>query len=388
VLFVPLGLLNSVVVRWSQRHHSRWESAYLLLDEYHSCARVHPVWWLLEFAWGGSSHKLVSEVLDQTKERDMKELSDLRWVPHWVTHLGCVRGCLDYLGLEVTDAWIYGGTGHAFILNIAQDLCSSGPTAWRTEMLFQLGRNLGYSIEGVFGSKHDHDLEQLQREAWEFVKLSIDQEFPCYGWELGVPEFYVVYGYDDTGYYISGPGCDEGRGPKAWEELGDTGIGIVEVYNLKRSQVAEDAKVIKDALRAVLKHASNPSEWIFEGYKSGLAGFDSWIRDMEDGKADRFGLGYNAAVWTECRKYAVLFLKEARERVNGKVKPLFDEAVEHYSEVADNLEKAVKSYPFDSEASGSIVVDDQSREATKVLRKAREAEAAGLHVLERIVSEL
>jgi hypothetical protein len=31
-----------------------------------------------------------------------KEIEGLRWVPRWVSHLGCVKGCLDYLGVGVS----------------------------------------------------------------------------------------------------------------------------------------------------------------------------------------------------------------------------------------------------------------------------------------------
>ena len=51
----------------------------------------------------------------------MKQLEHLRWKLHWVTHLGCIKGCLNYLGIEVTDAWLYGGTGHAFVINICDN---------------------------------------------------------------------------------------------------------------------------------------------------------------------------------------------------------------------------------------------------------------------------
>lgn len=33
----------------------------------------------------------------------MKKLDNLKWVPRWVSHLGCIKGCLDYLGLDVTS---------------------------------------------------------------------------------------------------------------------------------------------------------------------------------------------------------------------------------------------------------------------------------------------
>ena len=50
-----------------------------------------------------------------------KKIENLRWRPKWVSHMGCLKGCLDYLGLKVSDAWLYGATGHAFIINMAGD---------------------------------------------------------------------------------------------------------------------------------------------------------------------------------------------------------------------------------------------------------------------------
>lgn len=82
-----------------------------------------------------------------------KKIESLRWKPMWVSHLGCIRDCLDYLNFNISDAWLFGATGHAFIINMHEVVCPSGPTAWHTEMLFRLGKNIGYIIEGVFGQK-------------------------------------------------------------------------------------------------------------------------------------------------------------------------------------------------------------------------------------------
>jgi AraC family transcriptional regulator len=48
-----------------------------------------------------------------------KKLENLRWSNRWTSHLGCIKGCLNYLSLDVSDAWLFGATGHAFIINIA-----------------------------------------------------------------------------------------------------------------------------------------------------------------------------------------------------------------------------------------------------------------------------
>jgi len=52
-----------------------------------------------------------------------KKIENLRWKPMWVSHLGCTKGCLDYLNLDISDAWLFGATGHAFIINIYKVVC-------------------------------------------------------------------------------------------------------------------------------------------------------------------------------------------------------------------------------------------------------------------------
>lgn len=312
---------------------------------------------------------------------------DARWKPRWVSHLGCIKGCLDYLDLDVTDAWLFGATGHAFIINMAEGVCPSGPTAWHTEMLFKLGRNIGYAIDGVFGSKSHGDFAEKQHLAWENTKRAIDGGLPCYGWELDIPEFYVVYGYDDAGYYYSGPNCDAGTGPKPWQELGDSEIGCLEMYTVKPGQATDDVTTVKEAFAFALEHAKSPDKWIYPKYEAGLDGFDAWIRALESGTADGFGMAYNAAVWSECRGFAVQFLAEARERIDDQVGPLLDQAAAHYETVARCLKKVSEAFPFPP--TGEEVKDaERCAAGLELLRRARDAEEAGLAALETIVKAL
>jgi len=315
------------------------------------------------------------------------KLENLSWKPAWVSHLGCIKGCLDYLKVDISDAWLFGGTGHAFIINIHEVICPSGPTAWNTEMLFKLGKNLGYRINGVCALKSNHDFVEKRKFAWEHTKRALDKGLPCYGWELDIPEYYVVYGYDDTGYYFSGPGCDSGKGPKPWQELGESKIGVLEMFWVKPGQAADDIKTVKEAFELVLEHSRNPSKWIFPKYKSGLAGYDNWIHALENGDANGFGMAYNAAVWSECRTHAVQFLKEVKPRINGQLSSLFDEALSHYETVARKLKNVSETFPFPPK--GDEVEDsDRCNKGLKDLRAAQQAEKLGLETLEKIRSEL
>ena len=320
----------------------------------------------------------------------MKKIDNLTWSPKWVSHLGCVKGCLDYLGLDITDAWLYGGTGHAFILNIHEEICPSGPTAWKTMMLFDGGKNLGYRFDGVFAWKHDPiDFNDIQKQAWEFTKNKIDTGIPVYGWELDTPEFYVIYGYDQVSYYYSGPGANGNITPKPWKALGDTAIGLIEMYSVEPGEPEEDQVVIRTALKNALKHAENPKGWIYEDYASGLKGYDVWISALENGQANRFGMCYNAAVWHECRVFAVEFLQEAKTRLKGEGKLLFEEAIDQYQVVTKKLGEITEKYPWSPEsAETALPVDEKSQQTVESLKAAREAESVGLDVLGELVAAL
>jgi len=316
-----------------------------------------------------------------------KKLENLRWRPMWTTHLGCIKGCLDYLGMDVSDAWLFGATGHAFVLNIHEVVCPSGPTAWNTERIFELGKNIGYDVGGVFTIKQMEDFQKQKEQAWKETRDAVDEDIPCYGWELDIPEFYVVNGYDERGYYYSGPQCDDGKGPKPWEELGETEIGIIEMYHVRPGKPSEDVKTIKEALEFVLKIAKNPDEWIFPKYKAGLEGYDMWMDALKEGKGDSWGMAYNSVVWCECRAYAVEFLKEAKGRVDPELGPLFEKAIDHYQNVSRNIETVSNMFPFPPKG-GEVEDSELCLSATQYLKAARDAEESGLATLEKITSEL
>ncbi len=314
-------------------------------------------------------------------------IDNLRWRPKWASHMGCLKGCLDYLGMDISDGWLYGATGHAFIINVHEVVCPSGPTAWNTEMLFKLSRNIGLIVERVFASRRQPDFAEKQKRAWENTKRAIDEGLPCYGWELDIPEYYVVYGCDEQGYYFSGPHCNSGKGPKPWQEVGNSQIGVLEMMTVKRCPPADDPTTVREALQFALDHSKSPESWIFPKYKSGLAAYDNWIQALEHETADAFGMAYNAAVWSECRHFAVEFLKEAKGRLPRELATMLDEAAKHYETVAENLAKVRDLFPFPPKGD-EVQNRGRSEIAWKNLRAVRAAEAAGLQALGQLLATL
>jgi hypothetical protein len=316
-----------------------------------------------------------------------RTLKGLRWAPRWASHVGCIRGCLNHLGSDISDAWLFGATAHAFVLNVAPGLCPSGPTDWDTSGFLRLGRNVGYQVESVeVYCPKKLDRREAQERAWDHVRGSIDEGLPCYGWELDVPEYYVIFGYDETGYYIFGPGCDDGAGPVPWRSLGTSEIGVVLVASVRRIEPADVRSTVRDAFSYALDVGRNRIKWTDNA--GGLDGYATWIETMEKGRAGRFGLGYNAAVWAESRKYAVEFLKEAKQRLDDDLHPLFDRAIPQYETVARSLKAVSDAYPFEKCEHGPVKVDDLALEAIKALNAARAAEASGLTTLVDLLARL
>lgn len=322
----------------------------------------------------------------------MKQLEALLWKPKWISHMGCIKGCLDFLKIRASDAWVYGVTGHAFILNIHETVCPSGPTAWNTEAIHRLGAGIGYKAESVLSQRSEKGFAAAQKRAWEMACRAIDKDVPCYGWELAVPEFYVINGYDDTGYLYAGPLHEAGAGPKPWHELGSSDIGCLEVHALHPADKLEEPRAIAEALRFAVEFAAHPEKWTADKYRGGPAGYDAWMNALEAGKADGFGMAYNAIAWEECREQAVAFLKEAQLQCAGDFRALFDDAVGHYRTVANELRKVSDLFPFlgvPPEKRAEYVRDlKRCEKAVNALRTARDTEAEGLGVLEKIAVRL
>jgi len=316
-----------------------------------------------------------------------KKLEGLKWQPSWISHMGCLKGCLEHIGSDMSWGWLYGATGHAFVLNVHEGLCPSGPTAWNGgTMLCELAPNAGILSDQSLAFKNSDDFRDGQRRAFEFVRDAIDAGTPCYGWELAIPEYYVIHGYDGEEYLFNG--ClTEGEARKPLAELGDTGIGVLSVHKVELGEPADDAKTVGDACRYAVKFGSPETEWLFnDAYRSGPAGYERWAEALESGAASADGHGYNAKCWGECRRHAVGFLTEARERLGANSPSAggaLDEAVRHYEAVAAKFDEADKLRPWDGPQDG-YESKFTSAELAALMRGAGEAEAKGLAALAEV----
>ena len=326
-----------------------------------------------------------------------KTLAALKPKPMWMTHMGCLIGCADYLKVDASSAWVYGGSGYAFALNVHEAICPSGPTAWPAEKCEALAANVGIKTERLQAPKSREDVGALRETIWQKTREAIDAGRPCFGWEMGIPEWYVIHGYDADGNYLYRDFGDK-TGKRHYTKLGDTGIGWLCLVIATTGEAADDRTTVREACRFAVEHGAGKHSK--ELWHTGISGYDTWIAALEDeekctgDKVIGFGCAYNAQCWSECRRNAAAFLEEARKRLgeDGKLAALLHQAIRHYTVVRDNLNAVGKTFPFDvADQEGMkarIRKADRRAKAVTALKSARDAEAAGLKVLAKIADVL
>lgn len=319
-----------------------------------------------------------------------KVLAALKWEPRWMSEMGCLLGCLNYLPVDASCAWVYGVSGVAFTMNIHGTLCPSGPTAWDKGRVYALVKNLGCRLEGVVASKSDRDIDEKRRQAWELIKAAIDDNVPCYGWELDVPEYYVIKGYSKEGYVFNG--CTKADEVKPWRSLADSGIGMLDVLIVRKSVPPDDKTAVREALSFAIEYSRTGGSFSSKEYEGGLGAYDLWMESLGANKADASGAAYNAQVWAECREAAPVFLEEAKARLGKELGPVFDEAIGHYRVTAARMTELAKTFPFrgvsEEDMKRNFLDGARRARAAELLSEAKTAEEEGLVALERLVAAL
>ena len=302
--------------------------------------------------------------------------------PLWSSYVTCLKAISDYCDLKYSTPWIYGGCGHAFILNVTADLCPSGPTAFSDRPMASLFRNLGIGLYGTIFDKHDPEFDRKQKEAWEMTCQAIDNNMPTFGWELGIPEYGIIYGYDNENYLFYD--CQGKTQSRKWDTLGKTDIGVVSIFSANsEDKTADINKILKDTFTFALEFSKHNKELTYPLYANGLKAYDVWIDALEKEKYNPFGLAYNSAVWTECRTMAVEFLREASKQLKSH---LLDNLIEHYDVVSWSLQKVAKLFPMPPK---QTEYDNETIEtAIDNLFLAKEAEKAAFTEMKQVISQL
>ncbi|QKS46579.1 hypothetical protein HUB94_15830 [Paenibacillus cellulosilyticus] len=284
---------------------------------------------------------------------------------------------------------VMGFTGHAFRINIDPDhIDVAGPTMFPGGFLIRRNLcNLGF-ISSLSDTEKPYSPDKVEK-VFAMIQQSIDRGRPAICFDLFIPEFGLIHGYDDEQHLFHAKDVSK-EGTLSYSDFVEK-RDMLWVTTISESLPHSKYETLRMALDMIVEHARG-REWqhVFEGkYVIGLAGYDAWINCMQLRKADPFGNAYNTAVISDAREFAAQFLRELVVRWNGEnvvertVRRLAAEAAAHYAKTAAAWVEMRELFPFPN--GGHPEEPAVADRTIALLQAAKEAEVHGVQVLEQLL---
>jgi hypothetical protein len=277
------------------------------------------------------------------------EIQNLKMPPFNTSLIGILKGVLDYYGIKASDAMAFGGSGHAFLINISEKaICPSGPYCWKYDGFFRLIRNMGIEIQdlGFFDRTTGTD---KRKELEQKVKRSMDNGLPCSVLNM---DNQLIRGYNASEFMLIQPWCAdcEATPPtltfNTWAEFGEE--VHVNFFLFKKIPEKDFATIVKDSIEYAVDLFKNPDEYRFNKYAMGLDAYDNWIKGVEQGHGGSHGNWWNGVVWSECRHFAAEYLTEIVQNIGGGISGPAKDLSLIYQDISDQL-KTVSNKELDDQ---------------------------------------
>ncbi|WLD92829.1 hypothetical protein [Alkalihalobacillus sp. AL-G] len=335
-----------------------------------------------------------------------KQLDSLKFSYLHHTLVGSLKSCIDYLNIDVSEEWLYGMSSVAFLIatdkKVSTDAVAYG---YDPGMIFRLVENVGIRVRGIHRAEDPVDRDGLLSSAWDYAKHAIDNNYPCFSFELEEGhEHAIIFGYDGKGYLSHG-WHHRGTESIPWKKLGQQMCpcercqeqrmnseeqGNARFIDLHWVEPTPNKVSVLDAFQqmlSVLFQINDHRSWVYKGCAVGLAAYDNLIDTVDKGTVIGKNLGYNLDVYSEARRRAPLFLNEVTMQIPAVPAELSGQAIDAYQTVSDRLKHASELYPW-KQPFEPIGINEESQKASRLLKEAKDAEATGLNALREIYEKM
>lgn len=332
------------------------------------------------------------------------------------SHIGAIKSVLDFLGIHESTAWIFGMTGHAFMLVLDEHVNKPNSGTPEPE-LFELAQNLGLQIEGLHAYAPAADVQRLQEEAWAQARIAIRQGYPVFSKNIDIEnETSIIYACDNAGYYthswhagFGADGCDD---VIPWNRLGmcecpcmecrtsrDAAPGrnpdqdapiLISLHWAKKMPPQAPAVSLRQALTFALSmNEQGQYEQNNMRYYSGLSAYDHWIAKLEKGAIEAYCMGYYGEVWHESKRYAHQFLIECQARIpeTAIAAESLQEAIHYYKEISKKFKKVSDMFPW-MQPRERIQDRERRMAAVMLLKEIRRLEEKAFASLRKLAASL
>jgi len=333
-------------------------------------------------------------------------------LPTWITCAAALHGLIEYTDRKMSLPMVLGLSGHAFRLTVVpKEIHIAGPTMFPFADVLQEGlRNMGFESRVVGGEAADcapapnanhvsptllgadarekRPLPTLLPQALELVHRSIDRGYPVLAWDLFIPEFGLIYGYDDESKQLyAGDNCGHDK-TIAFEHLGRGLVEELFVLAIEKTVEIDQKTMLTKAIGAALRHYAGAGS--DKACTNGLMAYTAWLEAFQQGGIEPNGNAYTIAVAENARRNASLFWSEIAATWNDpafdELRPTVLEASALYGQIADEFAKLSKLFPFP--AGGEPNASEPSKQAAAILQGIESLERKAVALLELMLEKL
>lgn len=312
----------------------------------------------------------------------------------WTQAAQTVYGLLQYTDKkdQFNLADVMGLSGHAFRITIDRETVSpAGPTVYSPFDL--MGRPLG-----LFGCKVKQIFfpvpatpEQLEQFV-AFVQESVDRGMPVTGWDIFIPEFGIIYGYDHEKQLLYVRDVEK-DGTIAYSELNNRRYNVLHSMTITESEPVQFMPVLIESLKqSIAFYRGKLQKPEHEPFRNGLEAYEAWMEAFAGKHINIVGNAYNLAVVADAREFAVKFFGGFRQKWPGEtslerdIVALADEAAAHFEQAASALGAMRAMFPFPH--GGEPNDPNEADAAIRLLKQTKTAEEQAVSVMERMLDRL
>jgi hypothetical protein len=272
-------------------------------------------------------------------------------------------------------------SGFAFRMWVNTDLCPSATSIWGFDGQKPWVENGGLTCDyvGRYWSQ-DHIEKEKQLEAIKNIKNSIDRGIPAISWDISVPEWGLITGYDDDIQMFSTLAINaEKADPTSpayyivqmpYDALGKRELPILSVLTITGSSDKTKEAILYDTMKLAVNHL-NGGEWCDNA--KGLDAYPALIRIFDENPdiASSWNSEYFLGTYGALKKYAYKYFEKA-----GKA-----ELAELYSAVFNSWMEAFKIKTNEDATSPTV-----RTRIVSLLKSAYENEKEAVQIMESLIN--
>lgn len=205
---------------------------------------------------------------------------------------------------------IIASSGFAFRMWVASDLCPSATSIWAFNEQKSWIESGGITCDYIDRLWGQENIEEERRvTASDMIKMSIDNGIAAISWDIGVPEWGLIIGYDDEKQKYATLSITGEEGEMDYLSLGKREIPILNVLTITGINNKSQEDIISDTLKLAKGHL-NGEEWCDN--KKGLEAYPTLISFFEcDFNPDiSWNLEYYLGTYAALKWYAWKFFEK------------------------------------------------------------------------------